>query len=126
MLRLLVAGFLIAHGLIHWATYAMPKKPDQPGPFDPGHSWALAAAHVTEHPARTLSIVLALVTTAGFCFAGGIVLAGGGWWFEVAAVAAISGLVLKVGYFHPWLSLGVLLDVGVLLAAATGWPPSLV
>jgi hypothetical protein len=125
MLRLLVAGFLIAHGLIHWAVYAMPKKPDQPSPFDPGHSWMLAAVGVAEHPAHTLSVALALVTTAGFCLASGILLAGGGWWLVVAAVAAITGLVLKLGYFNPWLSLGVLLDAGVLVAAAASWPPSL-
>jgi|ERR687888_1112166 hypothetical protein len=125
MLRLLVGGFLIAHGLIHWATYVTPKKPDEPGPFDPGHSWALAAVHVSQHPAHTLSVTLALFTAAGFCLAGGVLLAGAGWWLGIAAVAAIIGLVLKIGYFNPWLSLAVLLDAGVLLAAAAGWPPSL-
>jgi hypothetical protein len=125
MLRLLIAGFLITHALIHWAIYVTPKKPDQPGPFDPSRSWALAAVHIAEHPARALSIALASVTAAGFSIAGGVLLAGGGWWLAVAATAAVAGLALKSFYFHPWLSLGVLLDVGVLLAAAASWPPSL-
>jgi hypothetical protein len=44
----------------------------------------------------------------------------------LAVVAAGLGLVLKTLYFHPWLSLGVLLDLGVLSAALTQWPVSLV
>jgi hypothetical protein len=81
--------------------------------------------HVSEAPARALSIAMARAAAAVFAFAAGILLAGGGWWLEAAAVAALIGLVLKVGYFHPWLSFGVLLDAGVLVAAAANWPPSL-
>jgi hypothetical protein len=36
MLRVLFAGFLIAHGLVHPAVWATPKDPARPGPFDPG------------------------------------------------------------------------------------------
>ena len=39
--------------------------------------------------------------------------------------AAVLGLVLKGLFFHPWLTIGVLLDVFVLVAAATAWPVTL-
>jgi hypothetical protein len=47
------------------------------------------------------------------------------WWAPVAALAAAAGLLLKLGWFHPWLTAGVLLDVGVLAAVAAGWPAAL-
>jgi hypothetical protein len=55
MLRLLVAGFLVAHGLIHATIYAAPRPADAKAPFDAGHSWALSAVHVAPQPVRTVS-----------------------------------------------------------------------
>jgi hypothetical protein len=43
----------------------------------------------------------------------------------LAAVAAILGLVLKVVFFNPWLSLGILIDAAVLSSALLSWPVSL-
>lgn len=42
-----------------------------------------------------------------------------------AVSGSIAGLLLKGLYFHPWLMVGVLIDAGVLGAAAAGWPPTL-
>lgn len=39
-------------------------------------------------------------------------------------MAASAGLLLKVLWFDPWLGLGVLLDVGVVVAVACTWPAS--
>ncbi|CAL9283094.1 hypothetical protein [Streptomyces sp. SudanB52_2052] len=46
-------------------------------------------------------------------------------WSVAALTAACVGLLLKVLWFHPWLSLGVVLDAGVITAVLTGWPASL-
>ncbi|MFJ2238055.1 hypothetical protein [Streptomyces sp. NPDC087859] len=46
-------------------------------------------------------------------------------WATAAALAASVGLVLKALWFNPWLSLGILLDIGVITAALTNWPASL-
>lgn len=86
----LVAAFLILHGLMHPGVWTAPQQPDKPAPFDPGHSWALAAAHAP----------------------------------TAAVVAAASGLVLKAVWFDPWLSVGVLLDVSVIVVVACTWPAS--
>ncbi|MER6418256.1 hypothetical protein [Streptomyces sp. NPDC001137] len=59
-----------------------------------------------------------------YAVAGAAVLAGSGWWPTAALVAASSGLVLKAVWFDPWLSVGVLLDVGVITAVACSWPAS--
>ncbi len=126
MTRLLWAGFLLAHGLIHPAIYAIPKDPTKPAPFDPSHSWALTSAHVAEHPARTLGVAMAGLTAVLYAAAGVVLLGDSSPWMPLAVCAAVTGLLLKGLYFHPWLAIGVLIDVGVLWAAIAGWPPSLV
>ncbi|MDF3145599.1 hypothetical protein, partial [Streptomyces sp. T21Q-yed] len=59
-----------------------------------------------------------------YVVAGAGVLAGSGWWPTAALVAAAGGLALKAIWFDPWLSVGVLLDVGVIVAVACTWPAS--
>ena len=68
--------------------------------------------------------MLAWYTAVVYAVAGAAVLAGAGWWPTAALVAASSGLVLKAVWFDPWLSVGVLLDVGVITAVACSWPAS--
>ena len=51
---------------------------------------------------------------------------GASWAVATAVAAALLGLLLKGLYFHPWLSVGVLLDLGVLSAALLEWPVALV
>ena len=41
MWRFVFIGFLIAHGVIHAAIWALPKPAGQQAPFDPAHSWVL-------------------------------------------------------------------------------------
>ena len=124
MPRTLFALFLIAHGLIYGAIYATPRDSAKPAPFDPGHSRALAAVHVADHPARSASIALACTAGLAFALAGVVLLVGGSWWAPIAATAGIAGLLLKGLWFHPWLAVGVLLDLAVTVAALTG-PPAL-
>ena len=127
MTRALVAAFLLAHGLLHAAIYATPKRSDAAvdAPFEPGHSWLLGAAHVPVHPARAASVALAWVGTATFTVSAILLLAGTELWASLAALAALVSMALKVVFFNPWLTFGVLLDVGVLVAVQAGWPPSL-
>lgn len=126
MERLLLAGFFVAHGWIHAAIYALPPDPDKPPPFDVKHSWALGAAHVAEHPAHTLALWFAWITTALFVVSGIVLLADSEAWIPVAAAGATAGLLLKGLFYNRWLTAGVLIDVGVLWAAYSGWPESLV
>ncbi|MGH2826182.1 MAG: hypothetical protein ACRDKF_04345 [Actinomycetota bacterium] len=125
MARLLLAGFLIAHGLIHAAIYAIPKDPDKPAPFDPNNSWAFAAVHVAERPARIFGMRVSWLTALLFTGAGIALLVHSSLWVSIAVCAAVLGLLLKGLFFHPWLIIGVLIDIGFVWAATAGWPASL-
>lgn len=125
MTRLVVAAFLVAHGLVHAAIYAAAKPAPGKAPFDPSRSWALSAAHVGLGTAREASVRLAWLTAGLFSLAGAALLADVALWATVAAAAAVVGLFLKVTWFHPWLTVGVLLDVGIAWATVGRWPPSL-
>ena len=125
MITALVAAFLIVHGLLHPGVWAEPARAEGSASFDPGHSWALTAAHVSAAPARAAALALAWYTAVVYVVAGAGTMAGSNWWTTAAIVAASSGLALKAIWFHPWLTVGVLLDVGVIVAVACGWPASL-
>ncbi|MER6185872.1 hypothetical protein [Streptomyces sp. NPDC001652] len=124
MITALVAAFLIVHGLLHPGVWTAPQQPADAAPFTPEHSWALAAAHVPAALTRAIALALAWWTALVYAIAGAGVVAGSDWWPTAALVAAASGLVLKAIWFDPWLSIGVLLDAGVIAAVACTWPAS--
>jgi hypothetical protein len=121
----LAAALLSAHGLLHLGIWAPSHRRYRPEPFDPRHSWALAAAHVAGFPAAAVSVALASDTAILYVLAGAGLAVGAGWWSMAALVAASWGLVLKAIWFHPWLTVGALLDAAVVLAVAQSWPGSL-
>jgi|GEM_PF-2446676 hypothetical protein len=125
MTRTLAALFLLAHGFVHAAVWAAPGPREAQAPFDPRHSWLLAAVHVAADPARTTALGLAWAATGLYALAALLLVAGAGVWAPAAAAAALVAALLKVTFFNTWLTLGVLLDVAVLTAVAAAWPPSL-
>jgi hypothetical protein len=107
MMRFLLGGFVIAHGLVTAVIWVTPAKVGEP--FRATHSWLLGDA-------RRLALVLALVAAAGFVLAGFGYLAEQGWW-EVFAIGAGSvALMLMALYFNPWLLAGIAISSGVLYA----------
>jgi hypothetical protein len=123
--RILVVAFLLAHAFVHVAVWAMPKPGADTQPFDPRRSWALAAAHVAIAPARTASVAAALTAAVLYGTAGVALAFDLPVWVGLASAGALAGLLLKTLWFNPWLSLGVALDLGVLLAVAAQWPAGL-
>jgi hypothetical protein len=126
MSTVLLVGFLGVHGLLHLAVW-LPKTddPERPQPFEPDHSSVLTAAGVEERTTHTLAIGLAAGAAATYVLAAIAVASNVSWAIAIAVSAALLGIALKVLYFHPWLSVGVLLDVLVLSAALVEWPVSL-
>ena len=127
--RLLVAGFLLAHAAIH-AGFVSPRPPTSDGsppwPFDLGRSWLLSPLGVDPGFLRVLGIALLAVTlvsfAAGAAFALGIV--PGVPWAPVATAGAIASLVLLLLFFHPWLVLGILIDLAILwVVLVARWDP---
>ncbi|MEU1571293.1 hypothetical protein ABZ519_09045 [Streptomyces collinus] len=124
MTTVLVSAFLFLHGLIHLPVWL--ARTDGNLPFDPRHSWALAAAGLPgARTAGAAAIGLASTTAVLYVIAGAATAAQSSGWSVAALTAACVGLLLKALWFHPWLSLGVVLDIGVITAVLTSWPASL-
>ncbi|MCX4913188.1 MULTISPECIES: hypothetical protein [unclassified Streptomyces] len=126
MTAVLVAAFLLLHALLHPGVWTAPQQPaGTPAAFVPGHSWALSAARVPPATAGSVALAIAWYTAVVYGIAGAGVLAETGWWPTAALVGASMGLLLKVIWFHPWLTVGALLDIGVIIAVVCAWPASL-
>jgi hypothetical protein len=132
-LRILIAVFLIAHGLVHFILTAVPTPPEggpvgQPGgvhtPFWP--SWWRAATDPTwlasrmglpQRAVRLFGSCLWLAALIGFALAGLGLLGLPGFsaiWPGAAAGGALASLLLLGFYGHPWLVVGAVIDLAVL------------
>lgn len=107
MLRVLLGGFVVAHGLVTAVMWAAPSGSD--APFDVGHSWLLGDA-------RDLATVGALIAAAGFVVAGAGYLADRGWWAPAAVTAGVLGVVLMLLYFDAWLIAGIAISAAIAYA----------
>jgi hypothetical protein len=129
MAALLFAAFLGAHALIH-ASYLSPRPAPKAGapawPFDLERSRLLAAAGLRGTLPRSLGVALVALTVAGFGLAA---LAAAGFAPDALFALGIGGgsiasLALLGICFHPWLSLGIAIDLVLLWAAfVAGWAP---
>ncbi|PWI13258.1 hypothetical protein DI272_03265 [Streptomyces sp. Act143] len=124
MITALVSVFLFVHGLVHLTVW-LPRQADRQ-PFDPRYSWALAAAGLPRAGAMDAAAIgLASATAVLYLIAGLATAVQSSGWAAAALTAAAVGLLLKTLWFNPWLSLGVLLDAGVITAVLLAWPGSL-
>jgi len=125
MTTALIVVFLVAHGLVHLAIWLPKPDEEKPQPFVPSHSAVLSLADVGRSTAQTVSMALAAVAAGAFVVAGIGVAQAAPWTAAVAVAASLTGLALKVLYYHPWLRIGIVLDALVLSAALAGWPIAL-
>ena len=107
MVRVLIAAFIVAHGLVTAFIWASPPRDGEP--FRATHSWVLGDN-------RPLAVALATIAAAGFAFAGLGVLVNEGWWGVFGLAAGAVSLVLMALYFNPWLLAGIAISTGVLYA----------
>jgi hypothetical protein len=127
--RLLIAALLLAHGAIH-ASFVSPRPPATPGgplwPFELARSWLLTPLGVPAETTRLMGTALVVATIGAFALAAlattGLLPAD--LWAPASAAGAISSLALLVLFFHPWLVLGLAIDLGLLWAVlVAGWTP---
>jgi hypothetical protein len=115
LLRVLLIGFFVAHGLVHVAIWA-PKYDPGKAPFDASHSWLIGDR-------RALAQALAFAVAAILILAGIALWAQGGWWRPTAVVGLGLSTALLLLYFNPWylfiLAVNTALIVGI---AAMDWP----
>ena len=132
MLKIALGILLIAHGVVHavLAIAPNPSDPDAtPGAFFTAaeRSWLLPQLGVNASAVRWIGILLVVLSTLGFVLAGLGVFGVAGLdtiWRTAAVVSACASLLLLIVFWHPWLPVGVLIDIGVLVALLLAkWPP---
>ena len=87
MMRYLIGGFLIVHGIGHSGGYWMFVK-----------SWLSPA--LTNYPLKWFFVALWLIPMIGYLAAGIGVFQMQSWWRMVAAVASIISLIVSVLYIE--------------------------
>ena len=126
-MNLLFGLFLVAHGLVH-GLFMVPRPPDAGAswPFDPSESWLLNRLGVEPNLARAIAAGLVAVTAVAFIVTAlaviGILPAD--WLRPIAIASASVSLILLGIFFHPWLVIGIAIDVAILWAVGlNGWIP---
>ena len=129
-MKLLLAGFLVAHALIH-LSYLTPAPPRTAGgpewPFELTRSWLVTGLQLDPGLVRTSGTALVagtatLLAAAGLATAGWLIPAG---WWEGLVLSGVGLSILTLGFFfHAWLILGVAIDAALLWAVLVGgWQP---
>jgi hypothetical protein len=128
--RLVIAGFLLAHGAIHagFLSKGPPQKAGAPAwPFDLERSWLRMRLGASAEVVRLLGLALVAVTIGGFAIAALAtlgVLPADAWAAAVTAGSLASLAVLVIG-FHRWLYIGIAIDVVLLwVALGAAWTPA--
>ena len=116
--------FIIAHGLVHSILAAAPNPSDteaKPGAFFTAadRSWLLPKLGLSPGGIQWVGIVLVALSTVGFVVTGlGILGIGdiGVVWRLVAMISAPLSLLLLIIFWHPWLTVGVVINMLLLIA----------
>jgi hypothetical protein len=127
--KLLLTAFLMAHDEIHFSFISPAPAPAAGAPswpFDLTRSWLLTPLGIDGSVTRTLGVGLLLVLGLGYA-AATLVMMGSlpERLFAATIIVGASGsLLLLALFFHPWLVLGVVIDVALLyLVLGTSWAP---
>jgi len=128
--KLLLAGFLLAHALIH-VSYLTPAPPRTAGgpewPFELARTWLVTGLQLDPAIARSLGVAL-IAVTATLLVAAALATVGwlvpSSWWSRLVVSGAAFSMLTLALYFHPWLLLGVAIDATLLWAVLVGeWLP---
>lgn len=131
MLRTYFGLFLIAHAVAHAGLAAAPTPGDpdpKPGAFFTGvtRSWLFQKFGLDPGYVRLVGIILVALSTLGFVLSGMGTLGVPGLseiWQAAAGFSAAVSLILLILFWHPWLVVGVLIDIGlVVLTCLNSWP----
>lgn len=114
MTRILVGLLLIAHGLVH-LLYLVPAPQGDPSyPFVPESRWIADALSLAPGTAKASAGTLAVALALALALAGVALIVDVQLWQAAAAVGAVGSLALLALFFHPWLSIGIAIDVAIL------------
>jgi hypothetical protein len=126
--QLIVAAFLIAHGLLH-VLFVSPRPaptPDSPPwPFDLETGPLAASGRVTPSRIASLGRGLVLAVLVGYSLAalGALGILQSTAFSLGVVIGSVASLALLLAGFHRWLVIGIAIDVVLLLLVAGGWRP---
>jgi len=129
LVSIIVAIFLAAHALIHTGFVSARPAPTPgapPWPFDLGHSWALGSLGVDEPVTRVIGTGLLVVLMLAYAVAALAVLGvvPTGLFVPAIAIGSVASLAMLGVFFHPWLLIGIAIDLVLLWATLVGgWRP---
>lgn len=130
--RLVLVAFLLGHAAIH-TGFVSPRPAATAGgpawPFDLERSWLLSTLGLDGEAGRLLGIALVAVTLAGFGLAAvaALGLLPTAVWQAAITIGAVASIAVLALFFHPWLVLGIAIDVALLWAVlAARWLPAVV
>jgi hypothetical protein len=127
---LLVAGFLLAHAAIHVGFIAPPPPATADGPawpFAMDRAWPVTRLGLDPALMRSLALGLVAVTVAGYALAAltALGLLPTFIWSAAIVIGSIASLGIVAACFHPWLLLGVVIDLALLWSSlVVGWQPA--
>jgi hypothetical protein len=130
LIRLALAGFLLAHAAVHVAFLAPVPQASADGPtwpFTTTDSWLFSRLGPARDVVRLFAIALVATTIAGFALAalGAIGVLPAAIWLPAIAIGAVASLGLLIAFFHPWLVLGIGIDLALIWASVVaGWTPT--
>ena len=117
-MRTFIGLFVVAHGLVTVAIWAMGAQTVPEGnlqPPDPTHSWLLGDA-------RTLSMVFGVAVGIALVVAGIGFLLAQSWWPALAVAAGIGSLLLFAVFFTPWWLAGIAISSTLIVGALRAVP----
>ena len=131
-MKIALGIFIIAHGLVHSILAIAPNPADaepKPGKFftTADRSWLLPKMGISDEGILWIGLILVALSTLGFLLAGmGIIGISGisTVWRMIAVISAIVSLLLLISFWHPWLPVGVIINLLIIICLLwVGWPP---
>ncbi len=132
-LRIVFAVFLVLHGLIAMslATVPVPQPDALRTPYLPAwwrpnvdSAWPISRFGLGDSLVRTIGWMLWLVSLVFFIVAAIGLLGFPGLsaaWQTFAVIGSALSLLLLGLYWHPWLVVGVVINLGILAGVYSGW-----
>jgi len=112
-MRFAIGLFLIAHGLVHLMYLAPRPEGDASYPFVPEERWLPRVLGIAPGGAKTIAIAASILTALVLAFAGIALLVDATVWEPAAVAGAGLSLALLLAFYHPWLSIGIAIDLAI-------------
>ena len=117
-MKIALGIFIIAHGLVHGILAIAPNPADaepKPGKFFSAadRSWLLPKLGLSAEGIQWIGLILVALSSLGFVLAGMGVLGVVGLraiWRTLMLVSSGISLLLLTLFWHPWLTVGLIID----------------